>query len=138
LAEDKTQANILVKGCEAHQIENKGRCYARLPGSNRITEMQTPFVSEAEILAIAPHIQDKAAPPVTKPATDAPPLSFVVTPDPNTPTDDEMAIIEAVKQVEYDHGKIVWSKVTKQLGWTATGPNNDRIKAVLDKWNVSY
>lgn len=60
LAEDQTQANILVKGCAAHEIETKGRCFARLPGANKITELQTPFVSESEIRAIAPHIQGKA------------------------------------------------------------------------------
>jgi hypothetical protein len=49
-----------------------------------------------------------------------------------------MAIIEAVKQVELERGKIVWSDVTTLLGWTATGPNNQRIKAILDKWQISY
>jgi DNA segregation ATPase FtsK/SpoIIIE-like protein len=60
MAEDPTQANILIKGCNAHQIEIKGRCFARLPGENRVTEIQTPYISEGEIRAIASHIQGKA------------------------------------------------------------------------------
>jgi DNA segregation ATPase FtsK/SpoIIIE-like protein len=60
LAEDQTQANILVKGCQAHKIQQKGRCFARLPGNNTVTELQTPFVSEAQIMAIAPRIKSHA------------------------------------------------------------------------------
>jgi hypothetical protein len=49
-----------------------------------------------------------------------------------------MAIIEAVKQVELERGKIVWSAVTTSLGWVTSGANNQRIKAVLDKWEINY
>jgi hypothetical protein len=128
MAEDRTQANILVKDCEAHRIENKGRCFARLPGQNKITEIQTPYISEAQIAAIAP-LANKVAPPLT----------FVVAePKPAGPSNEEATIIEAVKQVELDHGRIIWSQVTSRLGWTATGPNNQRIKAILDKWQINY
>jgi hypothetical protein len=66
-------------------------------------------------------------------------MAFVVAePEPGKPSENEMAIIEAVMQVKMDYDKIVWSRVTSLLGWTATGPNNERIKAVLDKWNVNY
>ena len=58
--------------------------------------------------------------------------------EPDKPSPEEMAIIEAVATVKMDHGKVVWSKVTTLLGWTATGPNNQRIKAVLDKWSIKY
>lgn len=72
--------------------------------------------------------------------TEQPPstiLDLDVEPNPE-PNDDEQTIIEAVKQVEQDCGKIVWSRVTRELSWTATGPNNQRIKNVLDKWGISY
>jgi hypothetical protein len=140
MAEDRTQANILVKGCEADKIETKGRCFARLPGQNKITELQTPYISERQIAAIAPHIQGKGsvtAPNIGSTITTTPPLSFVVGPEPE-PTTEEMAIIEAVKQVELERGKIVWSAVTTSLGWVTSGANNQRIKAVLDKWEINY
>jgi hypothetical protein len=81
---------------------------------------------------------DNVVLPVTTDATDVPPLTFVVGPDPDAPTPEEMAIIEAVKLIELDHGKIIWSKVTTHLGWVTSGANNQRIKAILDKWKISY
>ena len=59
LAEDKVQANILVKGCDAHLIRDKGRCFARLPGDNKAVEIQTPFVSETDIMNLTSKIQGR-------------------------------------------------------------------------------
>jgi hypothetical protein len=94
MAEDRTQANILVKGCEADKIETKGRCFARLPGQNKITELQTPYISERQIAAIAPHIQGKGsvtAPNIGSTITTTPPLSFVVAPEPSPTTEEAMS-----------------------------------------------
>ena len=63
-------------------------------------------------------------------------LDLKVEPEPNEPGEDEQTIIDAVDHVRNEAGKIVFSRVTSRLGWTATGPNNQRIKTVLDKWNV--
>lgn len=59
-------------------------------------------------------------------------------PEPDQTTSDEQAIIDAVEKVRQESGKIIWMKVTSALGWAATGPNNARIKAVLDKHSISY
>ncbi len=54
MAEDKTQAGILISGSEAHLIENVGRCVGRLPGDKSVREIQTPFIHESKIIEMAP------------------------------------------------------------------------------------
>ncbi|KKN57488.1 hypothetical protein LCGC14_0562000 [marine sediment metagenome] len=54
------------------------------------------------------------------------------------PTDKEQEIIDAAQSSRNAKGKIVMMRVTGLLGWSATGPNNERIKAVLDKWDIDY
>lgn len=58
LAEDKTQAGILIAGSEAHLIENRGRCVSRLPGNRSILELQTPFIHEDKIIEMAPVLSE--------------------------------------------------------------------------------
>jgi hypothetical protein len=135
LAEDKTQSNILISGSEAHKIENQGRCFSRLPGNRKIIELQTPFVSENEIMAIAPHIQERGA---FGPMVDTSPLTYVVT-DPDKPTDEEMAAIETFVSVR-DSGNFSWRKATEATygkGKFGKGPN-EKLRATLDKFNVDY
>lgn len=141
-AEDRVQSNILIKGSLAHEIEDKGRCFARLPGQNKVTEMQTPFISKEKIKQLRQKRLTPAQTGVNSPTapveTATPPLTFVVADEPAEPNEDEARIIDAVETVKTDHGRVILSRVTKMLGLTATGPNNDRIKLVCDKWNISY
>jgi len=65
----------------------------------------------------------------------APPPAVVEAPAPDA---DETRIIDAVEQVRTAHGKVVFAKVTTALGWVTSGSNNQRIKAVLNKWEISY
>lgn len=134
LAEDQTQANILVKGCNAHEIENKGRCFARLPGVNRVTEMQTPYISEGEIRAVAPVIRDKA---------NTPDLTFIVADETETPLpkhhpDNVNAVIDDLlaDDPETFPGK---GAVAKGVGITGGSKYGDVIKAYekrFNKWSV--
>jgi len=145
LAEDRTQANILVKGCEADKIETKGRCFARLPGQNKITELQTPYISEAQIAAIAPHIRNRgrAIPSDDiSTTTTAPSLSFVVGPEPEpaSPTAEEMTAIKAFVSVRDDDNEFYWKDATQAaFGKGKFGKNyTNKLKRILDKFGVDY
>jgi hypothetical protein len=145
LAEDRAQANILVKGCEADRIENKGRCFARLPGQNKITELQTPYISEAQIAAIAPHIRHNspAANGAVTPVTAAPPLTFVVgpepAPEPGRPNDDEMTVIMRFQELR-DGDKFSWRKATEYcFGEGKFGKGyNQKLRRILDEYGIDY
>ncbi|MHC4413637.1 MAG: hypothetical protein ACYSW6_11835, partial [Planctomycetota bacterium] len=145
MAEDRTQANILVKGCEADKIETKGRCFARLPGQNKITELQTPYISERQIAAIAPHIQGKdsvTVPSISSTTTTAPPLSFVVgpEPEPTRPTAEEMTAIEAFVNVRDSGNDFYWKDATQAaFGKGKFGKNyTNKLRRILKKFGVGY
>lgn len=49
---------------------------------------------------------------------------------------DEQKIIDAFRESVAEDGKTVMSHVTQRLGWTPTGPNFDRIRNILEKWEI--
>jgi len=53
------------------------------------------------------------------------------------PSKNEQEIINAYLQ-EKEKENFTWVGVTNALGWVATGPNNKRIKNILDKWAINY
>lgn len=106
------------------------------PGPFQGQEFYTPEQAETERAKTGKYLM-LAAQSIATEQPSSTILDLDVEPNPE-PSDDERTIIAAVKQVEQDCGKIIWSRVTERLEWTATGPNNRRIKDVLDKWNISY
>ena len=57
---------------------------------------------------------------------------------PGGPSEGDQAVIDAVEHVRREAGKVVFSRVTTQMGWVTSGANNVRIKAILDEWGIDY
>lgn len=123
LAEDKTQSDVLIRGSGAHNIKNKGRCFSRLPGNRKIIELQTPYISEGEIMAIAPHIKGKTDKGFQDPAG----LTFVVGEPKPEPEPDQADVIKLL----YSEG-LTKTQIAQHLGYKSnSGSIFHTIKAAL-------
>ena len=110
-AMDRSQANILIPGSDAHEITVKGRAVTYLPEHGR-TELQTPLIDVDTIQALKPTILDLGES------------------SPNQPDPFEMVIV-GLYQNEASLNECVWKfrKLTSSKAVSRPG-TNDRLKIV--------